>query len=77
MKKKYKVLKVRLDEKAIIRFDRASYALDYFISQGIPDNIGGIKVEKAYRKHLEWFDKIVYEARASITDYEIERQNNK
>lgn len=71
MQKKYKVLKIRLDEKAIIRFSRASFALDYLIRHGIPDNMGGIELEKAYKNHLAWFDKIVDDARVSITDYEM------
>lgn len=70
MPKKYKVLKIRLDEKAIIRFSRASFALDYLIRHGIPDNMGGIELEKAYKNHLAWFDKIVDDANKSIAEYE-------
>lgn len=70
MQKKYKVLKIRLDEKAIQRFDRAAFALEYFIEHEIPYNIGGIESEKAYKNHLAWFNKIVDDADKNIAEYE-------
>ena len=70
MPQKYKVLKVRLDEKAIQRFDRAAFALEHFIEHEIPYNIGGIELEKAYKNHLAWFNKIVDDADKSIAEYE-------